>query len=225
MALQITTLTKISDFSEFIINYRGHASFVITTAGISTYVRIFTRKESMDRLIMLEVGKLRARVSGCLCLVMEGDCRGWGGEMHLCVVPGLRYLPPGAVSTSQQAAWPVQHPITDHSSRRAHTSHITLSWHETHPKYQRKLLQISCVCAVSWRSSTTTSPRWHLFLLAANLRQNFFQTFFVVKTQPAGGAWVRSGSYLLMSQFSERGVCFSPSPPSTNILCLTFNKF
>ena len=123
MALQITTLTKISDFSEFIINYRGHASFVITTAGISTYVRIFTRKESMDRLIMLEVGKLRARVSGCLCLVMEGDCRGWGGEMHLCVVPGLRYLPPGAVSTSQQAAWPVQHPITDHSSRRAHTSH------------------------------------------------------------------------------------------------------
>lgn len=46
MALQITTLTKISDFSEFIINYRGHASFVITTAGISTcYVCTYFHKK------------------------------------------------------------------------------------------------------------------------------------------------------------------------------------
>ena len=121
------------------------------------------------------------------------------GEMHLLVSPGpdiCRQGPEEAATTSSLS----RHPITDHSSRRAPLTHHTL--------VTRNVQNYTNIRRECGDPTPLTAPRWHLFLLAANLRQNFFPTFFVVKTQPAGGAWV----LLTHVSIFREGVCFSPSP-------------
>ena len=149
---------------------------------------------------MLEVGKLRARVSGCLCSEMGGDCLGREKCISSCPRAKIFAARGRGGSDDQQ---PVQ--ASNNGSQQPpsspHTSHSRDKKCPELYKYQESV----------WRSgdpTPLTAPRWHLFLLAANLRQNFFPTFFVVKTQPAGGAWV----LLTHVSIFREGVCFSPSP-------------
>ena len=150
----------------------------------------------MDRLIRLAVCKLRARVSGCLCLVMGGRLPGLGTEEKC-----ISTLSPGT-DICRQGQWAagspsLSCPASNNGSQQPpppHITHITRHTRVTRNtiqnirenwyKYQKK-----SVCGDPLLPLLQTQ-RWHLFLLAAHLRQNFFQTFFVVKTQPAGGVWV-----------------------------------
>ena len=147
----------------------------------------------MDRLIRLAVCKLRARVSGCLCLVMGGRLPGSAGQEKC-----ISSLSPGTDICRQGQSAPgspgLSCPASNNGSQQPPPPHIThhtrvtrntiQNIRENWYKYQEKsvcgdplpplLLDDICFC----------------WLLSAHLRQNFFQTFFVVKTQPAGGVWV-----------------------------------
>ena len=121
-----------------------------------------------------------------------GLCR--GGEMHLQLSPGTDICrqgqwAPGSTSLSCPASNNgSQQPPPPHITHVTHHTRVTRitiqNIRENWYKYQKK-----SVCGDPLLPLLQT-PRWHLFLLAAHLRQNFFQTFFVVKTQPAGGVWV-----------------------------------